>query len=195
LAELQALFGRTVADELFNQEQIVRRIVVTVDNLSQHALPPQYSPFKGVPGEFKVSGTGDDLTLGAENFPRYTSYIRAFTGADVSKAVAAYVRRYPLFQTAFRELGTRGYFNDRLVAVIDDCLEAPEPPSLKTPLKLTQTSVRYKFADEAIEALSACQRILLRIGPANAGSVKTKLREVREKVVHVTASASASASG
>jgi hypothetical protein len=39
--------------------------------------------------------------------------------------------------------------------------------------------VFYEFADAELEALPAGQKILIRIGPANAAKVKAKLREIR----------------
>jgi hypothetical protein len=41
----------------------------------------------------------------------------------------------------------------------------------------------YQFADPNLEALSAGQKLLLRMGPANAVIVKAKLRELRSAVV------------
>ena len=44
-----------------------------------------------------------------------------------SASSPTYVRLYPLFQSAYRELGyPDGYFNDRLVFAIDDLLAAPD---------------------------------------------------------------------
>jgi methylase of polypeptide subunit release factors len=63
-----------------------------------------------------------------------------------------------------------------VVAVIDHLLATPEPQG---PLQLVQPKVMYRFADEALEALSPGQKLLLRIGPAHARTVKQKLGEVR----------------
>jgi hypothetical protein len=40
----------------------------------------------------------------------------------------------------------------------------------------------YQFADSKLEELSAGQKLLLRMGPANAAIIKTKLRELRAQV-------------
>ena len=46
---------------------------------------------------------------------------------DTGRLAALYVRFYPLFQQAYRDLGyPNGYFNDRLVEVIDHLLVTPE---------------------------------------------------------------------
>ena len=107
---------------------------------------------------------------------------------DSAKAAALYLKLYPLFQQAYEELGYPGrYFNDRLVAVIDHLLQAPEPAG---PLRVKLTEVkgavpsaqpwtRYEFADPQLEALSAGQKLLVRMGLANERRLKVKLRELR----------------
>jgi len=100
---------------------------------------------------------------------------------DARQAVAWYVRYYPLFQQAYRELGyPRGYFNDRLVAAIDNMLAAPD---LTAPIALVRGDTYYRFVDPSLQGLSAGQKLLLRMGPANAAKLKAKLREVRAALV------------
>jgi hypothetical protein len=72
------------------------------------------------------------------------------------------------------------YFNDRVVEVIDHLIATPE---IEGPLGLVQPKVLYEFADPKLEQLSAGQKILLRIGRANADKVKAKLREIRQALV------------
>jgi hypothetical protein len=92
-----------------------------------------------------------------------------------------YVRFYPLCQQAYVDLGyPNGYFNDRLVEVIDHLLAAPE---MTGPIKLTVSHVLYEYADPEIEARSAGQKLLIRMGAENAAQVKAKLREIRREVV------------
>jgi len=87
------------------------------------------------------------------------------------------VRFYPLFQQAYRELGyPDGYFNDRLVVVIDHLLATPDVPQ---PVALRQPNVMYEYADPALESRSAGQKLLIRSGPANETAIKAKLREIR----------------
>ena len=69
-----------------------------------------------------------------------------------------------------------GEFNDRLLAIIDELLATPE---VSDPVQLIKPEAYFLFADPELEALSAGQKILLRMGSANAGRVKSKLLEVR----------------
>ena len=100
--------------------------------------------------------------------------------ADAKQVAAVYRRFYPLFQQAYVELGyPEGYFNNRLVAVIDHLLETPE---VQGPIKLVQPGVFYQFADPALEDRSSGQKLLIRMGSDHAAAIKMKLRELRREV-------------
>jgi hypothetical protein len=89
-----------------------------------------------------------------------------------------YVRIYPLFQQAYKELGyPNEYFNDRLVEVLDDLLDAPD---IKEPVNLLQPKVLYQYADPDLEELSIGQRILMRTGSKNEARLKIWLTEVKQ---------------
>ena len=69
-----------------------------------------------------------------------------------------------------------------MVAVIDHLLATP---AVEGPIRLVQPKVLYEFADADLEARSAGQKLLLRMGAANAGRVKNKLREFRRQITAV----------
>jgi hypothetical protein len=179
--ELYGLIGLQSLKALFNPEHIVRNIVVTVDNLPRKTVAVRLLPTKPVGDSFLVTGKGESLSIAPQNAGRYTSYIRIAEVVDAKKLVAVYVRYYPLFQRAYQELGyPKGYFNDRLVAVIDHLLDAPE---IREPVALTQPHVLYKFADPDLEGASAGHKVMVRMGSENAAKVKAKLREIRRELI------------
>ena len=107
--------------------------------------------------------------------------MRVVQEADVKSLAVVYERLYPLFQQSYEDLGYPGkYFNDRLVEVIDHLLHAPE---VSAPIKLVQPKVFYEYADADLESRSAGQKLLIRMGPANARALKAKLREFRAEIV------------
>jgi hypothetical protein len=176
---LAALFGAESLAKAFNTDAAVRRFVATVDNLPRKTTAQRLMPVKPVPGGFAVAGSGSDTTIGSQNALRYRAYVVAMEGVPAKRLVATYVQLYPLFQTAYQELGyPNGYFNDRLIEAIDDMLAAPEVPSPK----LAQPKVLYEFADPALEGLSAGQKIVVRMGPENGKRVKDKLRAIRREL-------------
>lgn len=175
--EIVALVGVPAFGELFLAQEIVRRFVATVDNLPRRDLPVGQRPLRGPQGTFITAGTEEAPVLDEANYARYEPYVRLATLLDAKAAVAAYQRLYPLAQQAYEELGYPGrYFNDRLIEAIDDLLATPE---LEGPVSLSRPNVLYQFADPSLEARSAGQKILIRMGPANARQVKAKLAEIR----------------
>jgi hypothetical protein len=176
---LAGVLGAEALERLY-LEGIIRRIVTTVDNLPRQKVALRVLPVKPVGGQFAVTGKDATLEISPANAARYAPYVAIVQATDAKSAAAMYRRYYPLFQQAYEELGYPGkYFNDRLVEVIDHLLAAPE---VKDPIRLTQPKVLYRFADPQLEALSAGQKFLVRVGPGNAAAMKAKLRELRSEI-------------
>jgi hypothetical protein len=174
---LADLLGQKALAEFFYLDNIIRRIVATVDNLPREKLAQRLMPVKPVAGKFLVTGKEDNFVLNPGNYSRYAPYVRLAEAVNVKKLVAAYVHFYPLFQQAYKDLGyPTGYFNDRLVEVIDHLLDAPD---VQGPVKLIRPSVMYQFADPELEALSAGHKVLVRMGSENSARIKAKLKEIR----------------
>ena len=178
---LGTLLGSAALAKFFDMEEVARRFVATVDNLPRESYATRLNPVKPIGGVLAVSGSDDTLAIAPANSARYAPFMRLVESVDTQTAVALYKRFYPLFQQAYVELGyPNGYFNDRLVAVIDHLLETPE---VKGPIKLVVPHVLYEFADPSLQERSAGQRAMLRIGPENAAKLKAKMREVRAALV------------
>ncbi len=174
---LSGFFGKKSIEQMLVPEQVVRHIVVTVDNLPRKKVAEQMRPVKPTPGETVTVANGDTITLSAENAARYAPLIKLVQNTDPKQLGALYIRFYPLFQQAYEDLGYPGqYFNDRLVQVIDHLLQTP---TLRGPVPLKQGRVFYEYADPDLEARSAGQKLLLRMGSDNAEIIKKKLRELR----------------
>ncbi len=180
LDALAGLVGGNALDRILQHDGIVRRIVATVDNLPRQTLAPRLMPSKPVPGAFVASGSGDALAISAANAARYAPYLAVVDAVDAKTLAALYVRFYPLFQQAYRDLGyPSGYFNDRLVEAIDDLLAAPV---VSAPVRLAQPKVLYEYAEPALERRSAGQKMMLRMGSNDAARVKAKLVQFRRAV-------------
>jgi Protein of unknown function (DUF3014) len=175
---LVGALGRSL-EQVLVPKDIVRHAVVTIDNLPRKKVAIQLRPIKPVGGELVVAAGGEP-TLSADNAARYAPVMAVVKNADVAQVVSVYRHFYPLFQQAYVDLGyPDGYFNDRLVEVIDHLLATPD---VTGPIKLTQPSVFYQYADPSLEERSAGQKLMIRLGPENAAAVKAKLRELRKEV-------------
>ncbi len=172
--------GSEWVSKYFRLQEIVRNIVVTVDNLPRKTAAMRLFPVKPVGGAFITTMIEGGPVIAPDNAKRYEPYVRIAEMVDAKKLVDAYVHLYPLFQRAYQDLGyPNGYFNDRLIAVIDHLLASPE---VYGPIALVQPHVQYRFADPELEAASAGNKIMLRLGVDNAKKVKTKLREIRREL-------------
>jgi hypothetical protein len=158
-------------------ESIVRHLVVTIDNLPRQKVAVEKRPTVPADGTFRAEGDELRATLDNENFTRYQPMIAVIRDLDMKRLAVVYFHFYPLFQHSYQDLGyPNGYFNDRLVKVIDVLLATPQPAG---PIELARPNVMYIFADPELEALPAGQKLLIRMGPGNAAVVKAKLTELR----------------
>jgi len=173
---LNTLFGSGL-EALLMRPGIIHRIVATIDNLPGNKVPAQVMPVRPAAGKFNVAQQNGRLSISPANAARYARYISLLAQMDTAQLVATYRRYYPLFQQAYRELGyPKGEFNDRLVEVIDDLLEAPQP---EPPVALVAPRAMFDYSDPDLQAASAGQKILVRIGLDNEIRVKGKLRQIR----------------
>jgi Protein of unknown function (DUF3014) len=178
---LAGVFGKKAFDALLKPEEIIRHIVVTIDNLPRKRATVELRPTKPVPGAFAANGDEEHSTLDPANYQRYAPMMQAIRAADGKQVAAIYFHYYPLFQQSYQNLGyPNGYFNDRLVAVIDNLLATPD---VSGDILLVRPNVTYQFADPNLEDLTYGQKALLRLGPENAAIVKGKLRELRAQIV------------
>jgi hypothetical protein len=177
---LVKIAGASAVKDYLLPESIIRHWVVTIDNLPRQKVAVQKRPIAPVGGSFVADGDELHATLDAQNYARYQPLVAVAAKLDTQQLTAVYIRFYPLFQQAYQDLGyPNGYFNDRLVQVIDNLLATPQPAG---PIALVRPNVMYTFADPALESRSAGQKLLIRMGPDNAAAIKAKLKELRAAI-------------
>jgi hypothetical protein len=139
------------------------------------------APGPGITGPDSPRPDAIALRISPANAQRYAPYVEAFAQVDPQRVASTYRRFYPLFQQAYAEVaGPDAYFNDRLVAVIDHLLQAPEP---ELPLQVAQDAHgKFRFVDPALESRSVGQKALLRLAPAQRDRVKQQLRAIRRAI-------------
>lgn len=189
---LRELLGEQTVQRYFETDDLIPRAVAMVDALAAQQVPGSVAIVRSPPGEFEATADerpaevirneqGDAIpqyVLDPVNYERYEPYVAMLEAVEPEQAGATFERHYPLLQEAFRQMGyTDADFEDRLTTVIDELLATPE---LEEPPRLIKPEAYYLFADPELEALSAGQKILLRMGPENAARVKARLREIRQ---------------
>ena len=172
------IFGESMEQFLANSG-IIERIVATVDSLPRAEIPARILPLTGVTGQFQIGGQDEsgEFHMSPGNFSRYEELVDLSEAVDLNEAMELYRRFYPLFQSAYVALGyPDGYFNDRLVEVVDHLLSTPK---ITGPIKLVRPHVLYEFSDPELEALSGGQKLLLRIGSEQQEKITHRLEELR----------------
>ncbi|HKJ17618.1 MAG TPA: DUF3014 domain-containing protein [Xanthomonadales bacterium] len=193
LAAAAAVMGETPARNYLVPESFISKLVATVDSLTRDEIPGNIVPVRGPGGEMQATSDGETEEVNPEtglreplfildpvNFQRYTAQVEVLEAIDTAQLAENYMHYYPLLQQSYRELGyAEGEFSDRLLEVIDDLLDTPEPDY---PVRLTKPEAFYEFVDPELEGLSAGQKLIVRMGPSNAARVKEKLREIRAAI-------------
>jgi hypothetical protein len=192
-AALTQLLGRHAMLAYVQADDFPRRLVATVDNLARAHAPPSVWPVLPMPGRFTVvDGPDGNPVVAASNAQRYVPFVSFLASVPTAAAVELYARMYPVLQQAYRQLGNGDpHLNYRVVKVIDHLLATPEPQGplqvqlteVKGPIESTRPWVRYEYVDAELEELSAGQKMLVRVGPANERKLKQKLAEVRAALV------------
>lgn len=191
LESLAGLVGASAVDAYLASDNVASRLVTTADALGGRQVPGAIQAVRPPDGEFLAvpneqpdeivrNEAGDvipQFTLDPDNYARYTPYVELLETADPASLAESYRRHYELLQEAYRLQGfPDGDFNERLLAVIDELLATPE---VAEPVRLMKPEAYYLFVDPELEALSAGQKILIRMGPENAARTKTRLRAIR----------------
>lgn len=179
--ELTDLYGDTLAGMLASTG-IIEKLVATVDNLPRSHVAERIRPVGRMSGQFLADEIEEgEYRLDPANYDRYGYLVTMLEQADATQLADTYRRYYPLLQKAYVDLGyPDGYFNDRLVEVIDHLLETPE---IAGSVRLVRPHVLYEYADPSLEERSSGQKLLIRMGADNAGRVKQVLRDFRSRIV------------
>ncbi|WP_303636536.1 DUF3014 domain-containing protein [Stenotrophomonas tuberculopleuritidis] len=166
---------------LLLRDHLIQRLVTQIDNLDKPSVPPTALAARPLPGSLRVEPGEGGERIAAGNAARYAPYVQAFTALDPAATATAYKRFYPLIQQAYVDLGRpEGYFNDRLVAVIDHLLGTPD--LAQAPAVQRDERGRYRFVDATLQSRSIGQKALLRMDPAQARAVKQQLRAIRSAI-------------
>ncbi|MBI2800076.1 MAG: DUF3014 domain-containing protein [Gammaproteobacteria bacterium] len=178
--------GATGVAQFVELDHVIRKLVVTLDNLPGGKVAVRNRLVKPIAGAFATTADAEAPLLDVANYVRYHAFVEFVTRIEPARAVQIYRRFYPLFQQAYVELGYPGKrFNPRLIAVLDHLLATDDAAM---PIKLEQPKVLYVYADPALESLSPGRKVLLRIGPDNARALKAWLRKIRMALMDSSAS-------
>ncbi|MGJ8688118.1 MAG: DUF3014 domain-containing protein [Gammaproteobacteria bacterium] len=162
-------------------DDVIRKLVVFVENVADGNLPQLEYPVKRLPQSMAVRELDENLyEMQAVSYQRYTSLVDGLTAVNPEQAIAIYRLMKPLFQEAYAEIGYRNRdFDDALVRAIDNVLNAQ---TAQGPFQLIKPKVMYIYADSDTESMSPVEKQLLRMGPQNAEKLKLALRQYKTQL-------------
>ena len=178
---VRALQNGAALIRVLTDEQLIRSIVVFVDNISRGEFPQTSLPYKRIEQEMSVRNIDENLfVMEANAHERFDQLIDTFVAVDTDQAMILYRTLQPLFQQAYAEIGSRNVnFDDTLRSAINAVLRSP---NVEGPYQLVKPSVMFLYADANIENMEEMQKQLIRIGPENTEKLKAKLRQFAEQL-------------
>jgi Protein of unknown function (DUF3014) len=168
-------------------EDLVRRFTSAVANIAEGESPRASLSFMAPQGAFQVVERDGHTFIAPESFSRYDTVARVLTSLDTQASAQTYQALKPIIEQAYGEISRPGQrFDQTLAGAIQKMLDTPVPEG---DLEVVDTpGVNYVYAAPELEQLSAAQKHLLRMGPANARAVQAKLRELQGALALPTAS-------
>ena len=166
------------ANAWLSPSDLVRRFVVVVHNVSLGRIARDSAAVAAPAAPFIPKQTGEErYEMDPASYERYNLLADVVASMDARRAAGFYRLLRPLLQEAYQELGYGAdeSFDDALARALERVLAAP---LLEAPIPLVRPTVRYEFADPALEASSALRKQLIRMGPRNVRLLQRKAREL-----------------
>ena len=162
-------------------DYIVERSVAIIDAMRRGEVPYKLLPVGRPSNTFPINDNGLRVTMDPAGFSRYDGFAQWVNSIDVT-AVVGLMRDYDAIATkALAQMGVSDFdIQSALLAATTEILATPIVPS---DVELMKQEANWVFIDPELEALSAVQKQLLRMGPANSAIIQQKARDLRGAVL------------
>lgn len=156
---------------------LIRNFVVVVSIIAEGRTPAGQLRALRPSADFRVVERGGELYIDPHSYERYEGLAAATASVDPAGAAGLYATLKPRIEEAYRDLGVPDTPFDRtLERAIVLLLKTP---TVDEPVRAEpQGGFGYGFATPDVEALTAAQKQLLRMGPRNVRTVQSSLREI-----------------
>lgn len=169
-----------LADAL-DEDNLVERGATLVDVFSRGLLLHRVLPVPPPQEKFMAEEEGGQLVIAAQTYARYDAYAAAVDELEVETLVSSFHLARPLLEEAYARLGyAPEEFDNALIRALDRILATPVVEN--SPVVEPVEGV-YRFADPALEQLAPLQKLLLRMGPENAATVREKAAALRRALL------------
>jgi hypothetical protein len=155
---------------------LILNFVVVTTRIASGQTPVAELKSVGPIPRFGVRNMRDDLFIDPSSYRRYDRHAAAVASLDARGTARLYATLKPRITDAYGRLAPADpEFDGALERAIIEMLEVPV---VERGVELVPHGAVYAFADERLQALSAAQKQLLRMGPQNVRMVQNKLREI-----------------
>lgn len=157
---------------------LVRNSTVVIANVADGAAPARHLGVLRPAAKFGVVTQGGRLVIDPASYHRYDNIAGAAASIDPQGAARLYATLKPRIEEAYRDLGHPDTSVDR--AVEQAIVRLLQVPIVNGPIGVRPGTkgVGYVYEDADLEALSAAQKQLLRMGPDNVRTVQEALRGI-----------------
>jgi hypothetical protein len=162
-----------------NTDQLIRKYMMIANDFSQKSRVEKHLRFLKLSQPFMPVEKATGLVIAPESYQRYNTLAAAIEALDVEAALALYKKFRPLVLQVFDEFSyPEGYSPEDVL--IRAAAEIVSAPVIDGQITLVKSSVQYKFADPALEALNPVHKQMLRMGPENTRIIQNKIRSLVE---------------
>ena len=181
LSRLADFNGGKLLLTFFVDDQIIRKAVTFIENLTRGEIPQSGIPYKAIGSEIIITEIDRDFYRMEEaSFTRFDKIVDTLIGFDEPELIALYRLFSPLMRRAYSELG---YSEDAFDgAVLDAISRIVAVNAQELPLQLVKPSVMYLYADSRIEDLPDLDKLLIRLGPKNVLRLQSKLKSIEAQL-------------
>lgn len=157
-------------------EHLLGKFVAVIELISRGESPGKLLHFMEPEGKFAVIERGEEEFLDPSSYRRYNLVAKAFASLDAQKCAALIQGLSPHLEAKYREMAKPGEnFRTALTRAMVELLRVP---AVEQEIPLERISVTLKIAIPELEAMSAAQKHLFRMGPVNIIRIQTKLLEI-----------------
>ena len=173
---LETLSARPELARLLATDNLLRRFVVSVENIGRGVSPVRQLQGVSVDGAFSVDRPNSESAVSPASFARYDGMTRTVAEIDREGLARIYGQLKPRLAEAYGELGGEGTFDMAMERAIVHLLQV-SPDQARGRVRPVK-GLTYAWTSADTENLSSAQKQLLRMGPENARRVQTTLRQL-----------------
>jgi hypothetical protein len=168
----------TAGQQFLLPSNIIERTTSVVYLLAEGEVPYKLLPIARPKAAYPVSDDGLQVTAAPEGHARYGTLAAWIQSLDIGSLLAAVDWLLPLFREAWSFYGeSESSFDQAVLSALDLIIYTPEVET--SDARLFRKEAVWLYEDPTLEALPPIQKQLLRMGPANAATIKAKAREAQ----------------